>query len=69
MGIIPELKKSYKNLLILLTDGNLPKAAEKIGQMVYRADNHILERLGIERVPSVITQEGVRLKVEEIPTN
>ncbi|HWP91768.1 MAG TPA: hypothetical protein VNN20_06190 [Thermodesulfobacteriota bacterium] len=65
--IIPQLKKSHKNLLVLLTDGNLPRAAEKIGQMVYKGDSHILERLGVERVPSVITQEGVRLKVEEIP--
>ena len=69
IGIIPELKKYHKNLLVLLTDGNLPKGAEKIGQMVYRADNRILERLGVEKVPSVITQEGGRLKVEEIPTN
>lgn len=69
IGIIPGLKKSHKNLLVLLTDGNLPKAAEKIGQMVYKADSHILERLGIKKVPSLITQEGVMLKVEEIPIN
>ena len=69
IGIIPELKKYHKNLLVLLTDGNLTRAAEKIGQMMYRADNRILDRLGVEKVPSVITQEGVRLKVEEIPTN
>jgi len=67
MGIIPDLRKSHKNLLVILTDGNLPRAAEKIGQMVYRADNRILERLGVERVPSVITQEGTKLRVEEIP--
>lgn len=69
IGIIHEVKKSHKNLLVLLTDGNLPKAAEKIGQVVYRADNRILERLGVERVPSVITQEGTKLRVEEIPIN
>ena len=67
--IIPELKKAHRNLLILLTDGNLQRAAETAEQMVYRVDSHILERLGIEKVPSLITQEGVRLKVEEIPVN
>jgi conjugal transfer pilus assembly protein TraW len=66
IGIIPDLKKYHKNLLVLLTDGNLTKAAEKIGQMVYKGDSHILERLGVERVPSVITQEGTKLRVEEI---
>jgi hypothetical protein len=69
IGIVPELKKTHKDLLILLTDGNLQRAAETAGQMVYKADNHILERLGAERVPSVITQERVRLKIEEIPVN
>lgn len=67
MGIIPELKKYHKNLLLLLTDGNLQRAAEKIGQMVYKADSHMLERLGVEKVPSVITEEGTKLRVEEIP--
>ena len=69
MEIIPQLKKSHKNLLILLTDGNLPRAAEKAGQMVYKADSHILDRLGVEKVPSIITQEGVRLKVGELTIN
>src|ERR1700757_4572645 len=58
IGIIPELKKRHKDLLILLTEGNLQRGMETAGQMVYRADNHILERLGVEKVPSVITQEG-----------
>ena len=35
--------------------------------MVYRADKGILDRLGVERVPSVITQDGERLRVEEVP--
>jgi len=67
LGIIPELKKTHRNLLILLTDGNLERASSIAGQMVYRADKNILDRLGVERVPSVITQDGERLKVEEVP--
>jgi hypothetical protein len=67
LGIIPELKKTHRNLLILLTYGNLERASSIAGQMVYRADKNILDRLGVERVPSVITQDGERLRVEEIP--
>jgi hypothetical protein len=52
------------NFLILLTYGNLKRARTTLGQMVYRADRDILDRLGVERVPSVITQEGERLRVE-----
>jgi len=51
----------------LLTDGNLNRASTTLGQMVYRADKGILDRLGVERVPSVITQDGERLRVEEVP--
>jgi len=69
LGIIPEIKNNHKNLLILLTDGNLKRASTTLGQMVYRADRNILERLGVEKVPSVITQEGERLRVEEIVVN
>jgi len=69
LGIVSKLKKNHKNLLILLTDGNLKRASTTLGQMVYRADRNILERLGVERVPSVITQEGEKLRVEEIVFN
>jgi len=65
LGIVFKLKKTHKNLLILLTDGNLNRASTTLGQMVYRADKGILDRLGVEKVPSVITQEGERLRVEE----
>lgn len=67
LGIVSRLKKSHKNLLILLTDGNLKRASTIVGQMVYRADKSILDRLGVERVPSVVTQEGERLRVVEVP--
>lgn len=50
-------------------DGNLQNAAENAGQIVYRADSHILERLEVEKVPCAITQEGVKLKVKGIPVN
>ncbi len=66
LGIISEIKKTHKNLLILLTGGNLKRVSTTLGQMVYRADKHILDRLGVEKVPSVITRHGERLRVEEI---
>ena len=52
--------------ILLLIDGNIRKASSLAGQAVYRASPFILRRLQIEKVPSLITQEEQKLKVEEI---
>lgn len=53
-------------LVIMLTDGDVRTASSLAGRMVYRASPFILERLRIEKTPSLVTQEGLRLKVREI---
>lgn len=63
----PLLKKiKEEKPLLLLTDGDVRTASSLAGRMVYRANPFILERLRIEKTPSVVTQDGLKLKVREI---
>lgn len=55
-----------KKPVLLLTDGDVRGVSSLAGRMVYRASPFILERLRIEKTPSLVTQEGLRLKVREI---
>ena len=57
---------SEKKPVLLLTDGDVRRASSLAGRMVYGASPFILERLGIEKTPSFVTQEGDRLRVREI---
>lgn len=52
--------------ILLLTDGDTRRASSLAGRMVYKASPFMLRRLQIEKVPSLVEQEGRRLKVKEI---
>lgn len=63
----PLLKKiKEKKPLLLLTDGDVRAASSLAGRMVYRASPLILERLQVEKTPSLVTQEGLSLRVKEM---
>lgn len=55
-----------KKPVLLLTDGDVRAASSLAGRTVYGANPFILERLRIEKTPSLVTQDGPRLKVREI---
>ena len=55
-----------KKPTLLLTDGDVRRASSLAGRMVYRASPFILERLGVEKTPSLVTRDGNRLRVREI---
>ena len=55
-----------KKPVLLLTDGDVRRASSLAGRTVYGASPFILERLGIEKAPSLVTQEGDRLRVREM---
>ena len=55
-----------KKPILMLTDGDVRAASSLAGRMVYRASPFILERLRIEKTPSLVTQDGLRLKIREI---
>lgn len=50
---------------ILLTGGEVSSIQPVLKRPVYFADNLLLERFGIEAVPSVACQKGLSLEVEE----
>ncbi len=52
--------------ILLLTDGDIQRASLLAGQMVYKASPFVLRRLQIEKVPSLVTQEGRKLRIEEM---
>ena len=63
---LEETGKSGKNAILIITDGDIRRASSLAGQIVYRASPFMLRRLQIEKVPSLVTQEGRRLRVKEM---
>ena len=58
-------KRGEKSILIL-TDGDIRRASSLAGQPVYKANPFILKRLKIEKVPSLVEQEGWKLRIKEM---
>ena len=63
---LEETSKSEEKPILILTDGDIKRASSLAGQMVYKASPFVLKRLKIEKVPSLVTQEGRKLRVEEV---
>ena len=63
---LDETDKRGEKPILLLTDGDIRRASLLAGKMVYKASPFMLRKLQIEKVPSLVTQEGRKLRVEEI---
>ena len=63
---LEKIGKSGKKPILILTDGDIKRASSLADQAVYKASPFMLRRLQIEKVPSIITQEGKKLRVEEM---
>ena len=63
---LEETGKRGEKPILLLTDGDIRKASSLAGRMVYKASPFMLRRLQIEKVPSLVTQEGRKLRVKEM---
>ncbi len=68
-----QLKRALKKIsgngekpILILTDGDIRRASSLAGEVVYKASPFILRRLQIEKVPSIVTQEGQKLRVKEM---
>ena len=68
-----QLKRALKKIsgngekpILILTDGDIQRASSLAGQIVYGASPFMLRRLQIEKVPSLVTQDGRKLRVEEL---
>ena len=62
---LEETDKRGEKPILLLTDGDIRRASSLAGRVVYKASHFMLRRLGIEKVPSIVTQEGRKLRIEE----
>jgi len=60
------LKKGPKRTTVILTDGDVFRWFEKTKVWAFKAPEELIERLCIEATPSVISQEGKLIKVEEV---
>lgn len=63
---LEETDKRAEKPILLLTDGDIRRASSLAGRMVYKATPFMLRRLQIEKVPSLVTQDGQRLRVKEM---
>ncbi len=63
---LEETDKRGEKPILLLTDGDIRRTSSLADQMVYKASPFMLKRFKIEKVPSIVTQEGRKLKVLEI---
>lgn len=50
---------------VAVTEGDIAEAMKALEHRVYWADTYLLQRFGVVAVPSVVKQEGERLKVQE----
>ena len=58
---------SYHNVKLILVKGNIYKTFKTLHRRIYfDQDGLITRKLGIWHVPAVVTQDGLRLKIEEI---
>ena len=63
---LEETDKRGEKPILLLTDGDIRRASSLAGQIVYRASPLMLKRFKIEKVPSLVEQEGRKLSVKEM---
>lgn len=62
-----EIKKENPNVIAIATKGEWFKAMEKHGVKIYFDQmGHLTDRFDIQRVPSKVSQDGRKLKIEEI---
>ena len=63
---LEETSKSGENPILILTHGDIERASSFAGQIVYKANPFMLKRFQVEKVPSLVKQEGRKLRVEEM---
>jgi conjugal transfer pilus assembly protein TraW len=62
---LKEVAKPTDQDLVLLANGNVYEARVRTQLDLYLLDDRFVERFGLERVPSVVQQEGTMLRVHE----
>lgn len=65
-GTLEKTGKKGKNAILIITDGDVQRASSLAGRTVYKATPFMLKRLQVEKVPSLVTHEGRKLRVKEM---
>ena len=63
---LEKISRSGEKPILIITDGDVRRASSLAGRAVYKASLLMLRRLGVEKVPSLVTQDGKRLRVKEM---
>lgn len=62
---LTDVAKPTSDDKVLLANGNVLTARRNRQVLVYLLDERFIERFGLKAVPSIVTQEGLQLRVEE----
>ena len=63
---LEKTRGSGEKAILILTDGDIRRASSLAGQIVYKASPFMLKRLQVEKVPSLVTRDERKLRVEEL---
>ena len=63
---LEKTSENGENPILLLTDGDIQRASSLASQAVYKASPFMLKRLQVEKVPSLVMQEGRKLRIREV---
>lgn len=62
---LKEVARPTSDDKVLLANGNVLMARRNRQVLVYLLDDRFIERFGLRAVPSIVSQEGLRLRVQE----
>lgn len=62
-------ERHYSYIKFILTGGNIKTASKTFGKVYFDQGGKLSQKLGITNIPDVVTQDGKRLKVQEIGTS
>lgn len=62
---LTDVAKPTSDDKVLLANGNVLTARRNRQVLVYLLDERFIERFGLKAVPSIVSQDGLRLRVEE----
>jgi len=68
MGWVQQYLKEHdaKFVKLIISDGDVQKVMEQLHQRVYWGSRILVDRMGVRAVPSVVSQSGRRIQVEEV---
>lgn len=54
---------------VILVEGNIKNASQKLGRIYFDQDGVITKKLGISKVPALVKADGLKLEIDEVPAD